>query len=73
LGTLYERGQGLTKDDARAAQLYERACDAGSGTGCGFLGDMYLKGRGVKKDKSRATVLWRKACQLGWAQACMKL
>ena len=70
---LYEHGQGVQKDEVQAAQLYERACDAGDGVGCGFLGDMYAKGWGVKKNKDRAKELYRKACQLGWTQACMKL
>lgn len=31
LGLLYTKGEGVPKDAARAAQLYQKACDAGRG------------------------------------------
>src|SRR5216684_3262606 len=56
-----------------AAQLFQRACDAGDATGCDYLGDMYALGRGVGKDKARGNLLYQKACQFGGAHACLKI
>jgi hypothetical protein len=34
LGVMYENGRGVTKDQAKAAQLYQKACDGGDAQGC---------------------------------------
>jgi TPR repeat protein len=38
LGQLYARGRGVARDDARAKQLAQRACELGSTAACDALG-----------------------------------
>lgn len=51
----------LPKDQTMAATLYQRACDAGDGEGCGMLADRYETGIGVEKNLDTALELYRKA------------
>jgi TPR repeat protein len=73
LGSLYESGDGVDKDEARAAGLYEKACAAGEVLGCYNLGSLYQEGRGVRKDERHAADLYEKACDAGNPAACYKL
>src|SRR5690349_18006113 len=41
LGYMYENGRNAPKDEARAAALYQKACEAGYGPPCFNLGRMY--------------------------------
>jgi len=61
---------GAGKDPARAAPLYDRACQLGNSTACNNLGILFQRGYGVKRDKGRAKQLWKRACELGHAAAC---
>jgi len=63
---------GLKNDEARAAGLFQRACDSGYPNGCSFLADFYLKGTAVPKDPVRAAVLFRRACDGGHGYGCAK-
>jgi hypothetical protein len=40
LGTMYDQGQGVPKDDAQAASWYRKAADAGNADGMNNLGVM---------------------------------
>lgn len=46
LGSLYQYGQGVPQDYARARQLFQQACDGGDMAGCTALGFMYTQGEG---------------------------
>jgi TPR repeat protein len=49
--------------DARAAQLYQRACDIGHTPSCIDLGKMYLDGVGVPQDRDHARRLFIRGCR----------
>jgi TPR repeat protein len=70
LGVLYEGGNGVPKDKAKAAGFYRKACDAGSAGGCFALGLMYKWGKGVPQNRAKATEFYQKACDAGLAAAC---
>src|SRR4051812_16855685 len=55
LGTQYLGGLGVTRDEGRAATLFDRACAAGELQGCSDLGALYGQGR--------AAALYEKACR----------
>jgi TPR repeat protein len=71
LGARYLRGEaGVSKDEPKAADLFLKACDGGSSTGCEFYAKMLRDGRGVPKDEAKALTLLGKACDGGAAGAC---
>ena len=54
---------GVTKDEARAAPLFLRACDANPASGgCLQLANLYAAGHGVPMDKGRALALAKRTC-----------
>jgi len=54
LGTMYRLGgRGVARDEARAVELYRKACNLGSTTGCTRLREMYSEGRGVKGKQTK--------------------
>jgi len=63
----------VTKDEGRAVELFQTACDAGWPTACAYLGETYFKGIGVKRDVSRALKLYMLACDKNSAQGCFEL
>jgi TPR repeat protein len=70
---MLERGDGVTKDWPRAAELYGRACERGMAAGCEDQARMLRWGRGVAKDAPRAAALYGKACDGGERDACETL
>jgi hypothetical protein len=71
LGMFLLDGQGIAKDETRAAKLFAQACDADDPDGCSNLGIVTLKGLGgVAKDGKRAVELFVHGCELGNAPAC---
>lgn len=64
---------GDQKDEAKAAQLEQKACDAGEMAGCANLGVRTLLGAGVFKDTKRAIALLEQACDKGEPAACTNL
>jgi len=74
LGARYLRGEaGVTKDETKAASLFQTACDGGSITACELYGKMLRDGRGVPKDEAKAEALLGKACSVGAGGACTAL
>src|SRR5689334_7019543 len=66
LGYLYDTGRGVWKDQAKANELYQRACDGddADGYGCSALGTNYLYGQsGLEKDEAKAAKLFQLACE----------
>ncbi|MDY6124250.1 MAG: tetratricopeptide repeat protein, partial [Campylobacter sp.] len=62
LGVMYDKGNGVEKNEQKAVELYKKACDGGEMSGCGNLGTMYAKGEGVEEDLDKAVQLYKKAC-----------
>ncbi|MFT3767571.1 MAG: protein kinase [Minicystis sp.] len=58
------------KEEGRAAQLEQQACDAGEPAGCANLGVRTLLGAGVFKDAKRGMALLKEACDAGEPSAC---
>jgi hypothetical protein len=58
LGHQFRKGDGVAKDEARAAGHYERACNLGYGRGCVWFARAI---GGTEKDRARAAA--KKACQ----------
>jgi len=67
----YAVGQGVAADPARAAQLFERACDLHDAAACARLGDVLARGRG--RDANRAAAAYQRACDAGRLEACASL
>lgn len=61
LATLYETGNGVSQDMAKAIELYRRSSDMGYGKAQCYLADIYYEGRGTDKDLVTAVSLYRKA------------
>lgn len=75
LGVMYEDGVGgVDKNDARAVELYSRACLALDPQACNDLGGMYEYGRGgLGIDEAAAVKLYQYACEMDDARACKNL
>jgi hypothetical protein len=73
LAARYAAGSGVPKDEARAAALYDRACQGGAARGCTGLGVLHNTGGGVAKDLGRAAVLYERGCRGGDASGCNNL
>jgi len=54
LGLMYEKGRGVTRNDAEAAQWFRRAADQGHADAQYSLAVMYMDGRGVARDDYEA-------------------
>ncbi len=65
LGVMYEKGQGVVKDDVEAVRWYRKAAEQGNALGQNNLGVMYAKGQGVVKDETEAVRWFRKAAEQG--------
>jgi TPR repeat protein/serine/threonine protein kinase len=61
------------KDEPRAAELTQKACDAGEPAGCANMGVMTLLGVGVPRDPEKAVATLQKACDDGEMPACTSL
>lgn len=69
LARRYYNGDGVTKDDAKAAEWYQKAAEQGSDFAQYTLGAMYEKGEGVPKDAAKAQEWWKKAAAQGHGAA----
>ena len=65
LARLYYNGDGVTKDDAKAAEWYQKAAEQGNDFAQYKLGAMYDKGEGVPRDAARTAEWWKKAAAQG--------
>ena len=65
LGLLYANGQGVTKDDAKAWQWYEKAAVQGHADAQVNLGILYDYGRGVPQDFKKAVYWYRLSANQG--------
>lgn len=69
LGTMYEKGQGVTKDPAQAVAWYRKASAAGDFEAKFLLSTLVEVGRGTASSPSEATVLLREAAAGGFVKA----
>jgi TPR repeat protein len=65
----YEHGEGVPKDQRKAAALYCDAARAGNVDAMFNLGWMYANGRGVERDDALAAFFFERAAREGQAQA----
>jgi TPR repeat protein len=70
LGWLYLSGDGVKKDEKKAADIIEPLCQRGHALSCGMLADMYQDGLGVPEDVEKATELYRRSCEAGVLSSC---
>lgn len=70
LGNLYEFGDGVAEDKARARRIYETVCDDDYWPACERLGGLYLRGEGGLKDEQKGASLLERACAAGDDFAC---
>jgi len=68
LGMRFEKGEGVTKNLQKAAELYQKAADQGHADAQCNLGLLYQKGEGVPKDIRKAAELFEKAADQGDAR-----
>jgi TPR repeat protein len=62
-GLKYEKGEGVSKDFAKAVELYRRAAGKGDAAGEYHLGRMYRDGEGVQRDPTQAAQWFTKSAQ----------
>jgi localization factor PodJL len=73
LGTLYERGQGVTADPAKAAHWYEMSAAQGNRKAMHNLAVSYASGTGGKKNMNEAARWFAKAAALGLSDSQFNL
>lgn len=73
LGIMYDRGVGVERDPALAAQWMRTAAESGSRDAAYQLGAMHETGRGVAQDDAQAVSWYRKAALLGDREAQVKV
>ena len=69
LGLMYDKGEGVGKNDAEAVKWYRRAADQGDATAQNNLGVMYDNGEGVAENDAEAVKWYRRAADQGDASA----
>jgi TPR repeat protein len=63
IGSMYDSGQGVSKDSKKAIQWYRRAAKKGNPNAQYNLGVLYYTGEGVKKSHRKAVDWWEKAAR----------
>jgi TPR repeat protein len=73
LGTMYETGSGVTRNDREAVKWFRFAADQGRADAQNNLGVMYETGHGVPQNYSLAVKWYRRAAEQGYAKAQFNL
>jgi TPR repeat protein len=73
LGSMYEIGQGVPKDEAEAVRWMRKAADQGDAHAQTILGAWYTYGICVPQDYAEAVRWYRKAADQGYADAQLEL
>ena len=71
-GQKYCYGDGVPKDDEKAAFYYSLACDLEYGQGCYKLGTQHHHGIGLDIDRKKADKFYAKAVEI-WTRECKTL
>jgi len=69
LGSRYQFGEGVEKDEVQAVKWFRMAAEQGDVNAQHTLGAMYAVGQGVKKDLAEAAKWFSKAAEQGDAEA----
>ena len=69
IGTMYEKGLGVSRDHREAVKWYRKAAEQGTTFGQWKLGRMYERGFGVTKDYREAVKWYRKSAEQGFRPA----
>lgn len=69
LGLMYDNGEGVPKDAAKAVEWYQKAAAQGDASAQNNLGWMYDNGEGVSKDAVKAVAWYQKAAAQDHAEA----
>jgi TPR repeat protein len=73
LGWLYQNGEGVPQDYAKAREWFEKAADKGNEEAMTILGQIFAFGLGVRQDSAKAREWWEKVANKGDALAMTKL
>ncbi|KPA19792.1 Localization factor PodJL [Shimia sp. SK013] len=73
LAVLYQHGNGVAQDFARARKLYEWPAESGHARALNNLGLLYVRGDGVTQDYAKAAELFTAAAEQGLKQAMTNL
>ena len=73
VATIYEKGEGITKDYSQAAMWYGKAADQGHGKAQFWLSRLYDNGLGVKTNQVKAIAWLTKSANHGYAPAQLNL
>ena len=73
LGVSYRDGDGIPKDEVKAAEWFRKAADQGLVTAQFNLAVLYDHGQGVKRDDAFAVAWYRKAADKGLVEAQVNL
>ena len=73
LGQLLEVGQGVAKDEAKAAELFRKSAEQGNAAAQFSLASLYIKGAGVPADVTEAIKWLRRAANQGDSLAQLNL
>jgi len=65
LARMYERGEGVSRDNTEALEWYRKAADQGHAEAQFTLGVMYKRGQGVPQDNTEALKWYHKAADQG--------
>ena len=63
LGTCYENGTGVEKDEQKAVEWYQKAAEQGNATAQYNLGYCCQNGIGVEKDAGKTAELYHQAAE----------
>ena len=63
VGLCYDKGRGVTEDDAKAVAWYQKAVDQGYAKAQYQLGKCYKNGEGIAKDEKKAVELFMQAAK----------
>ena len=63
VGLCYDKGRGVTEDDAKAVAWYQKAVDQGYAKAQYQLGKCYKNGEGIAKDEKKAVELFMLAAK----------
>lgn len=69
IACLYQDGNGVEQDYAKAIEWYEKAAELGNATALNNIGYMYQYGEGVDSDYEKALEYYDKATKMGSEQA----
>jgi hypothetical protein len=71
LGMAYQFGNTVPQDEARATELFDKACALNNPFGCVSAGQSYEYHHGVPKDDAKAASFYKRACDMGYVGGCL--